>query len=124
MMRSGNKLAQRFRQWLLPLLLSLALVVSVSMPVPTAAHDHNQVQNVAVAIAMSGHDMPSKASGADHKLHPPCNPGAGCLAFNLVEPPPKTLRPSVRSAEMRALPVLTANSTIPPLPPPISSIVA
>jgi hypothetical protein len=125
---------RRLWQWLLPMALSLALVLSISMPMDSMAHASLSSQHSGEAMVMPGHDMggyhmlgddvPVKKASPDQKLHPPCNPGAGCFSFTLSEPPAEMLRQTVAPVYASSVPLLTARSTIPPLPPPIFDIIA
>lgn len=125
---------RRLWQWLLPLVLSFALVLSISMPMDSMAPAPSSNQHVGEGLMVSGHDMggyqmighdvPAKKASPDQKLHPPCNPGAGCFSFTLSEPPAEMLRQAVTPVYASSARLLTARSTIPPLPPPIFNIIA
>lgn len=130
----SKRMLGRLWQWLLPAVLSFALVLSISIPIGSIVHAPSSNQHVGEAMSVPGHDMggyhaldhdvPAKKASPDQKLHPPCNPGAGCLSFTLSEPPAEMLRQTVRPVHASSAQVLTARSTIPPLPPPVSNIVA
>jgi hypothetical protein len=125
---------RRLWQWLLPLALSFALVLSISMRMEPMAHARLSNQPIGEAMVMPGHgmggynmlghDVPVKKANPDQKLHPPCNPGAGCFSFTSSEPPAEMPRQPVTPVYASSAQLLTARSTIPPLPPPIFDIIA
>ena len=113
-----------FWHWLLPVVMSLAIVASTSMPFEAVSAAHHVVQQYSQHDSMSNHDMPDHKSSGIQKIHPLCGPGAGCFAFTIAETSTTIGIPAVHTVNAVLTVVLSTRSIAPPLPPPISFIIA
>lgn len=111
------------RRWLLPVLVSIALALSTFAPLVSAIEtryfgcDHSQVID-------ARHSQPGHHQPLSQKASPLCNPAAGCFTFTLVEESVATFAPMVSPVRPGAVVKLAARTIAPPLPPPISIIIA
>lgn len=113
-----------FWRWLLPVVMSFAIVVSTSMPFGAGSAAQQAMLEYGQHDLMSGHGMPDHKSSGDHKIHPLCGPGAGCFAFTIAETSTTIGIPAVHTVNAVLTVVLSTRSIAPPLPPPISFIIA
>ena len=94
------------------------------MPHGQAAGARHAVLEYSKAVVMDDHGMPVHKSSVDHNSHALCNQGGGCFAFTLAEVSQATRVPTVHLVTLALIPLLSARSIAPPLPPPISLIIA
>jgi len=120
----GTHAAFRIWHWLLPVIVSFAIIVSTSMPFGAGSAAQQAGQGYSLHLSMSDHGMPDHKSSGDHKIHSLCGSGAGCFAFTLAETPAVVAVPAVHAVNGVLTIVLSTRSIAPPLPPPISFIIA
>lgn len=114
----------RVWHWLLPVAVSIVVVIATSMPFVTGRTVQHPGQEISLHLSMSDHGMPDHKSSGDHKVHSVCGPGAGCFAFTLEEISTTIASPTGQIVNAALTEVLSKRSIAPPLPPPISFIIA
>lgn len=120
----GIYAAFRFWRWFLPVVMSFAIVILTSVPFGTESAGQHAMQEYGQHASMSGHGMLDHKSPGDHKIHPPCGPGTGCFAFTIAESATVIGTPAAYAVDAAPTAVLSTRSIAPPLPPPISFIIA
>lgn len=108
----------------MPVMIVVAVVLSVSLPSDAVRGSHHTGQLSGNAVAMDHNGMADHKKSANHKKHALCSPGAGCFAFTHENTVPTVHVRAPHVINPLLIVELSTRSIIPPLPPPITFIIA
>jgi hypothetical protein len=107
----------------LSMVLAIAAILASAFPA-APIHAEYFAGSSAQTIAMNDHAVSADKKVQDHKAHPACSPGLGCLAFIVLAEEALAITPFSAIIKNVDTARLATRAVAPPLPPPRPVILA